>query len=77
MIVLLITIDALRNDYIHKIDNSSFTPHIDNFAKNCHKFINAYAVGPITPFSFPGIFVSRWRNLQKSNEFPLDRKSGV
>lgn len=56
MNVVLVTIDCLRYDRCgfngHNIDT---TPFLDSIAADSHIFDQAYATGPYTPESFPGI----------------------
>lgn len=60
MDILLVTIDCLRRDrcgvYGHHRDT---TPTLDELARNGYVFDNAYATGPHTVGSFPGIHAGR------------------
>lgn len=60
MNVLLVTIDCLRRDrcgiYGH---HRNTTPTLDTLARNGYLFDNAYATGPVTTESFPGILAGR------------------
>lgn len=54
--VLLITVDCLRYDRCGFNGSArSTTPFLDSLAKESYIFDNAYATGPYTPESFPGI----------------------
>lgn len=60
MNVLLITVDCLRRDrcgiYGHHRDT---TPTMDALARKGYVFDEAYATGPVTTESFPGILAGR------------------
>ena len=60
MNVLLVTIDCLRRDrcgiYGHHRDT---TPTLDSLGREGFVFDNAYATGPVTTESFPGILAGR------------------
>ena len=60
MNILLVTIDCLRRDrcgiYGH---HRNTTPTLDALAQEAHVFENAYATGPVTTESFPGILAGR------------------
>jgi len=60
MNVLLVTIDCLRRDrcgiYDHHRDT---TPTLDSLGREGFVFDNAYATGPVTTESFPGILAGR------------------
>ena len=57
---ILITIDALRADHlnIYGYKKRVTSPAIDQFAKRCDIYLNAYACGVPTFLSFPSIFCS-------------------
>ncbi|MGA1871246.1 MAG: sulfatase [bacterium] len=73
MIILLITIDCLRHDYI--LNSNSYTPTISRLSDNSHIFKNAYATGNRTPFSFPSLLGSYYRISQPNNKFDVRRPS--
>ena len=71
MLVLLLTVDCLRHDYINKSNNC--TPAITDLCKSSHLFANAYATGGRTSYSFPSILGSYYRISQPSNKFPVSK----
>jgi arylsulfatase A-like enzyme len=59
--VILITIDALRRDMFSCYGNPrSCTPFMDSLQERCLRFDRAYATGPYTQASFPGILTSSY-----------------
>ena len=58
--IILITVDCLRADHVGCIGGGSYTPNIDNFAKNALIFTKAFANGPGTNQSFPSILSSTY-----------------
>jgi arylsulfatase A-like enzyme len=59
--VILITIDTLRRDVFGCYGNwPSLTPFMDSVQNNCIRFEKAYATGPYTQASFPGILTSTY-----------------
>lgn len=59
--VILVTIDALRRDMFSCYGNPrSFTPFMDSLQEGCLRFDRAYATGPYTQASFPGILTSSY-----------------
>jgi arylsulfatase A-like enzyme len=58
--VILLTIDTLRKDVLGCYGDKGLTPFIDSLQDRCIKFENAYAVGPYTQASFPGILTSSY-----------------
>ena len=71
--VILITVDALRANHLGYMGYpKQISPNIDLLAKKSAVFTNAYATGPVTPHSFPGILTSTYpfdyqgpRNIEK------------
>jgi arylsulfatase A-like enzyme len=59
--VILITIDTLRRDVFGCYGNAySLTPFMDSLQEKCLRFDRAYATGPYTQASFPGILTSSY-----------------
>ena len=59
--IFLITVDDLRADCVGYINKGiDISPNLDAFAKENISFTNAFAVGPMTPLSFPGILFSMY-----------------
>jgi arylsulfatase A-like enzyme len=59
--VILITIDTLRRDAFGCYGNgASLTPFMDSLQDKCLRFDRAYATGPYTQASFPGILTSSY-----------------
>lgn len=59
--LILITIDALRADHLGFMDyRKDISPNLDAFARESTVFTQAFATGPITPHSFPGILTSTY-----------------
>lgn len=59
--VLLITVDALRADHLGCYGYQRNTsPNIDKLAKEGTFFLNCFATGPGTVYSFPGILTGRY-----------------
>jgi len=59
--VILITIDTLRRDVFGCYGSrTSFTPFMDSVQSKCLRFEKAYATGPYTQASFPGILTSSY-----------------
>ena len=58
--VFLITIDALRADYVGCIGGGNLTPNIDKIAKESLLYTRAFANGPGTNQSFPAIMTSTY-----------------
>ena len=59
--VILITIDTLRRDVFGCYGNkASLTPFMDSLQEKCLRFDRAYATGPYTQASFPGILTSTY-----------------
>ncbi len=73
MLVLLLTVDCLRHDYVNKSNNC--TPAITALCESSHLFANAYATGGRTPYSFPSILGSYYRISQPCNKFPVNKPS--
>ena len=73
MLVLLLTVDCLRHDYVNNFNNC--TPAITALCKSSHLFANAYATGGRTPYSFPSILGSYYRISQPCNKFPVNKPS--
>lgn len=73
MLVLLLTVDCLRQDYVNKSNNC--TPAITALCESSHLFANAYATGGRTPYSFPSILGSYYRISQPCNKFPVNKPS--
>ena len=71
MLVLLLTVDCLRHDYVSK--SNKYTPAITDLCKSSHLFANAYATGVRTPYSFPSILGSYYRISQPCNKFPANK----
>lgn len=75
--VVLVTIDALRYDYLGYVRNcpktKSITPNIDAFAHYSIKFENMFAQGPYTRTSFPAIFTSLYPSMSTTI---IDEKIG-
>lgn len=71
MLVLLLTVDCLRHDYLNNSDN--YAPTIAELSSSSHLFENAYATGNRTPYSFPSILGSYYRISQSSSKFPLNK----
>ena len=58
-IIIFITIDALRTDYLNSYGyNKNTAPNLEIFARKGTIFTNAYTNGPETPSSFSSIFTS-------------------
>jgi choline-sulfatase len=58
--VVLVTVDCLRYDRCgFNGYEKPTTPHLDELSSNGCVFKNAYATGPYTPESFPGILAAR------------------
>ncbi|MFO8009053.1 MAG: sulfatase [Candidatus Brocadiia bacterium] len=58
--VLLVTVDALRPDRLGCYGGDrAMAPHIDRLADSACVFETAWAAGPNTPASFPGLMASR------------------
>ena len=70
MNIILITIDGLRPDFTGYLGGKRITPNIDRVAEESVLFEKAYSTGPKTPFSFPAIVYSRFRNMQKTDHIP-------
>ena len=59
--VILVTIDTLRRDVFGCYGNkTSLTPFMDSIQNHCLRFNKAYATGPYTQASFPGILTSSY-----------------
>jgi len=59
--VILITIDTLRRDVFGCYGRKpSLTPFMDSLQNKCLRFDRAYATGPYTQASFPGILTSSY-----------------
>ncbi len=59
--VILITIDTLRRDVLGCYGNRpTLTPFMDSIQEKCLRFEKAYATGPYTQASFPGILTSTY-----------------
>ena len=59
--VILITIDTLRRDVFGCYGNRpTLTPFMDSIQEKCLRFEKAYATGPYTQASFPGILTSTY-----------------
>jgi arylsulfatase A-like enzyme len=59
--VILITMDTLRRDVFGCYGNRpSLTPFMDSIQDKCLRFEQAYATGPYTQASFPGILTSSY-----------------
>jgi arylsulfatase A-like enzyme len=59
--VVLVTIDTLRRDVFGCYGNEqTLTPFMDSIQQNCLRFDRAYATGPYTQASFPGILTSSY-----------------
>jgi arylsulfatase A-like enzyme len=69
MMVLFITVDALRYDTV----NTHFMPTICELSKQSHVFENAYATGSMTPSSFPSLLGSYYCISQCTNNFFPDK----
>lgn len=66
--VILITIDALRADFVGCCSDGraeSITPNIDQFASRGILFRNAFSQGPWTLFSMPSLFTGRYPSSLK------------
>jgi arylsulfatase A-like enzyme len=74
--VILITIDALRRDMFGCYGNSkSFTPFMDSLQEKCLRFDRAYATGPYTQASFPGILTSTYYlEYGRNKVLPAEKK---
>lgn len=60
MNILLMTIDCLRRDRCGVYDHHrNTTPPLDSLARDGFLFESAYATGPVTTESFPGILAGR------------------
>ena len=59
-VILFITVDCLRADYIGALSEKISTPNIDYLAKNGIVFTNAFSNSSGTPLSFPTFFYSRF-----------------
>ncbi|MFX0133294.1 MAG: sulfatase [Candidatus Hodarchaeota archaeon] len=70
MNIILITIDALRADFINYKEENKICPNICKLAKNSLFFNKAFSTGPKTPLSFPAILYSRFSNMQNNNHVP-------
>jgi len=58
---VLLTIDALRRDTFGCYGNEkTLTPFMDSLQEQCLRFDRAYATGPYTQASFPGILTSTY-----------------
>lgn len=58
--ILLVTVDCFRYDRCGFNGHSRpTTPNLDRLASGAHIFDNAFATGPQTVESFPGIFAGR------------------
>jgi len=59
--IILITVDALRADHLGYMGyHKDLSLNIDALAKESVVFNQAYAVGPVTPHSFPAILTSTY-----------------
>jgi arylsulfatase A-like enzyme len=60
--IILITIDSLRADHCGWLnpENKELTPFLNELAQESLIFTNAYATGPSTCFSFPGILTGTY-----------------
>jgi arylsulfatase A-like enzyme len=59
--VILITIDTLRRDVFGcYVNGASLAPFMDSLQDKCLRFDRAYATGPYTQASFPGILTSSY-----------------
>ncbi len=58
--IILLTIDALRPDFIDCYNDCGLTPALKKFAKNSIVFENTFTQGPLTPLSFPAIFTGMY-----------------
>ena len=59
--IILITIDALRSDHLGFMGyQKEVSPNIDVLSKESTVFTRAFATGPSTPHSFPGILTSTY-----------------
>ncbi|WP_152042636.1 sulfatase-like hydrolase/transferase [Salinigranum salinum] len=60
MNIILLTVDCLRQDRCGLYDyHRNTTPFLDDIASDSYIFNNAYATGPVTTESFPGILAGR------------------
>ncbi|MFP4642040.1 MAG: sulfatase [Chloroflexota bacterium] len=68
MNIILITVDCLRKDYVGCYNPSvkKYTPNIDMLAQESVVYNNAFATGPRTSVSFPGILGSQYRSLTQA-----------
>ncbi|HID93416.1 MAG TPA: hypothetical protein EYP60_04890, partial [bacterium (Candidatus Stahlbacteria)] len=70
--VILITIDALRADFVgflsehHKDKKISLTPNLDKLAESSVIFTNAITHAPYTSASFPSLFTSKYPSAASS-----------
>lgn len=70
--VILITIDALRADFVgflddhHRDRKQNLTPNLDKLAENSTIFTNAIAHAPYTSASFPALFTSKYPSVASS-----------
>jgi arylsulfatase A-like enzyme len=59
--IILITVDSLRADHLGYMGyGKGISPNIDKLAGESVVFNNAFAVGPVTPHSFPSILTSTY-----------------
>jgi len=64
--IILITVDALRADHLGCYDYKRNTsPNIDKLAKEGTIFLNCFATGPGTVYSFPGLLTGRYLSVNK------------
>ena len=59
--IILITVDSLRSDHLGFMGyEKDISPNLDNLAQESSVFNQAFAVGPVTPHSFPSILTSTY-----------------
>jgi len=58
--IILITVDCLRPDHLGFMGYRDISPNLDKLARESVVFKEAFAVGPSTPYSFPGILTSTY-----------------
>ncbi len=67
---ILVTVDCLRADRCGHAGYHRETPFIDSMAENGLVFSRAFATGPSTPTSFPGILAAMY-GLDQLSEYGL------
>ena len=76
--VLLITIDCLRADHVGFMGyDRPATPNLDRLAAESVAFENAFATGPRTAESFPGILASAYPLMHGGGYALTDRHTAV